>query len=128
MGASGIPANGERQSGARAAERGDFFETTARDAFAAISVDALAAPVLHTDDTQIAVLAPGNGKTRVDERPWQGGRATAAHSGRVRNRFSPDRRGERPPDRLAGFRAVIQADAFRRSPVGCEAKRASECF
>src|SRR5271170_4211847 len=27
-------------------------------------------------------------------------------------RFSPDRRGERPRDHLAGFRGVIQADAF----------------
>ena len=38
----------------------------------------MAAPVLHTGDTPIAVLAPGNGRTRtgrlwtyvVDERPW----------------------------------------------------------
>jgi transposase len=75
----------------------------------------LAAPIIHTDDTPIAVLAPGNGKTRtgrlwtyvVDERPWRGGRASAAHY-----RFSPDRRGERPRDHLALFRGVIQADAF----------------
>ena len=75
----------------------------------------LAAPIIHTDDTPIAVLAPGNGKTRtgrlwtyvVDERPWQGGRAPAAFY-----RFSPDRRGERPRDHLALFRGVIQADAF----------------
>jgi transposase len=75
----------------------------------------LAAPIIHTDDTPIAVLAPGNGKTRtgrlwayvVDERPWQGGRAPAAYY-----RFSPDRRGERPRDHLAGFRGVIHADAF----------------
>jgi transposase len=73
------------------------------------------AQVIHTDDTPIAVLAPGNGKTRtgrlwtyvVDERPWQGSRAPAACY-----RFSPDRRGERPRDHLAGFRGVIQADAF----------------
>src|SRR5712675_456389 len=75
----------------------------------------MAAPVIHTDDTPIAVLAPGNGKTRtgrlwayvVDERPWQGNRASAAHY-----RFSPDRKGERPRDHLAVFRGVIQADAF----------------
>jgi len=80
-----------------------------------IGAHVMAAPALHTDDTPIAVLAPGNGKTRtgrlwtyvVDERPWQGGRAPAAHY-----RFSPDRRGERPRDHLAGFRGVIQADAF----------------
>jgi transposase len=75
----------------------------------------MAAPVLHTDDTPIAVLAPGNGKTRtgrlwayvVDERPWQGSRQPAGYY-----RFSPDRRGERPRDHLAGFHGVIQADAF----------------
>jgi len=75
----------------------------------------MAAPVIHTDDTPIAVLAPGNGKTRtgriwtyvLDERPWQGSRAPAAYY-----RFSPDRKGERPQGHLAGFRGVIQADAF----------------
>ena len=80
-----------------------------------IGVHVLAAPIIHTDDTPIAVLAPGNGKTRtgrlwtyvVDERPWQGERAPAAYY-----RFSPDRRGERPRDHLARFRGVIQADAF----------------
>ncbi len=80
-----------------------------------IGTHVLAAPIIHTDDTPIAVLAPGNGKTRtgrlwtyvVDERPWQGGRAPAAYY-----RFSPDRRGERPRDHLARFRGVIQADAF----------------
>ena len=80
-----------------------------------IGVHVLAAPIIHTDDTPIAVLAPGNGKTRtgrlwtyvVDERPWQGERAPAACY-----RFSPDRRGERPRDHLARFRGVTQADAF----------------
>jgi transposase len=80
-----------------------------------IGAHVIAAPISHTDDTPIAVLAPGNGKTRtgrlwtyvVDERPWKGGRAPAAFY-----RFSPDRRGERPRDHLAGFHGVIQADAF----------------
>ena len=80
-----------------------------------IGAQVMATPVLHTDDTPIAVLAPGNGKTRtgrlwayvLDERPWQGRRAPAAYY-----RFSPDRKGERPRDHLAGFRGVIQADAF----------------
>ncbi len=75
----------------------------------------MAAPVIHTDDTPIAVLAPGHGKTRtgrlwayvLDERSWQGSRAPAACY-----RFSPDRKGERPRDHLAAFHGVIQADAF----------------
>ena len=80
-----------------------------------IGAHVMAAPIIHTDDTPIAVPAPGNGKTRtgrlwayvVDERPRQGARAPAADY-----RFSPDRRGERPRDHLARFRGVIQADAF----------------
>jgi transposase len=80
-----------------------------------IGTQVMAAPVIHTDDTPIAVLAPGNGKTQtgrlwayvLDERPWQGGRAPAAYY-----RFSPDRKGERPRHHLASFRGTIQADAF----------------
>jgi transposase len=80
-----------------------------------IGAHVMAAPVIHTDDTPIAVLSPGNGRTKtgriwtylVDERPWQGSRAPASYY-----RFSPDRKGERPRDHLAGFSGVIQADAF----------------
>jgi transposase len=80
-----------------------------------IGVHVMGAPIIHTDDTPIKVLAPGNGKTRtgriwiylVDERPWQGSRAPAAYY-----QFSPDRKGERPRDHLATFHGVIQADAF----------------
>ncbi len=80
-----------------------------------IGAHVMAAPIIHTDDTPIALLAPGNGKTKtgriwtylVDERPWQGTRAPAAWY-----RFSPDRKGERPRDHLTGFHGVIQADAF----------------
>jgi hypothetical protein len=80
-----------------------------------IGADVIDAPVIHTDDTPIKMLAPGHGKTRlghiwvylVDEKPWQGTRPTAAYY-----RFSPDRKGERPRDHLAAFRGVIQADAF----------------
>ena len=75
----------------------------------------LQALLIHTDDTPIALLAPGHGKTKtgrlwtyvVDERPWVGGRRPAAFY-----RFSPDRKGERPRDDLAGFRGIIQADAY----------------
>jgi transposase len=80
-----------------------------------IGAHVIDAPVIHTDDTPIKMLAPGQGKTRlghiwvylVDEKPWQGTRPTAAYY-----RFSPDRKGERPRDHLAAFRGVIQADAF----------------
>jgi transposase len=80
-----------------------------------IGLYVMGAPIIHTDDTPIKVLAPGNGKTRtgriwiylVDERPWAGTRAPAAYY-----QFSPDRKGERPRDHLASFHGVIQADAF----------------
>ena len=80
-----------------------------------IGAHVMAAPVIHTDDTPIKVLAPGNGQTRlgrlwtylVDERPWCGDRAPAAFY-----RFSPDRKGERPRGHLSGFSGVIQADAY----------------
>ena len=70
-----------------------------------IGAHVMAAPVIHTDDTPIAVLAPGNGKTRtgriwiylVDERPWQGSRAPppitdSARTGKENGRaiISPD--------------------------------------
>jgi transposase len=82
---------------------------------AMIGAYVMAAEVIHTDDTPIAVLAPSLGRTRtgriwtyvVDERPWAGVRAPAAYY-----RFSPDRKGERPRDHLASFHGVIQADAF----------------
>ncbi len=83
---------------------------------ALIGAHVMAAPVIHTDDTPIKVLAPGNGQTKlgrlwtylVDERPWCGDRAPAAFY-----RFSPDRKSERPRDHLAGFSGVIQADAYK---------------
>lgn len=73
------------------------------------------APVIHTDDTPVAMLAPGHGRTRtgrlwtylLDERPWCGDRAPAAWY-----QFSPDRKGKRPRDHLADYKGVIQADAF----------------
>jgi hypothetical protein len=67
---------------------------------AMIGAYVMAASVIHTDDTPIAVLAPGNSKTRtgriwiylLDERPWQGSRAPAAYY-----RFSPDRMAKGHP-------------------------------
>src|SRR5579863_8646966 len=101
-----------RQSAILAREGVDVERATLAEM---IGAHVMAAPVIHTDDTPIAVLAPGNGKTKtgrlwayvLDERPWQGSRAPAAAY-----RFSPDRKGERPRDHLAGFRGVIQADAY----------------
>lgn len=81
----------------------------------AIAAQVLAAPVLHTDDTPIGVLAPGRGRTKtgrfwtyvVDERPWNGARPPMALY-----RYSPDRKGERPAGHLAGYAGILQADAY----------------
>ncbi|MXP66111.1 IS66 family transposase, partial [Roseomonas sp. M0104] len=82
---------------------------------ARIGTHVMAQPVLWTDDTTTRVLAPGTGKTRqarfwvyaIDPRPYAGQGPPAAFY-----RYSPDRRGERPRDHLAGFRGYLQADAY----------------
>ncbi len=82
---------------------------------ALIGAHVKAVPVLHTDDTPVPLLAPGLGRTRTgrlwvylaDERIWQGPHAPAAWY-----RFSPDRKGDRPRDHLAGYEGIIQADAY----------------
>ena len=81
----------------------------------AIGRHVMAAPVIHTDDTPIGVLAPGNRKTKtgriwtyvVDERPWAGERPPAALY-----RYSPDRKGERPAGHLSNFAGTILADGY----------------
>jgi transposase len=91
-----------------------------------IKLEVMRAPVLHTDDTPVKVLAPGTGKTAtgrlwiylVDEEPWRGLRPPAAYY-----RYSPDRKGVRPQEDLAGFSGYLQADAYApyeklTAPVG----------
>ena len=80
-----------------------------------IKLEVMRAPVLHTDDTPVKVLAPGKGKTvtgrlwvyLVDEEPWRGLRPPAAFY-----RYSPDRKGARPQEDLEGFAGFLQADAY----------------
>jgi transposase len=81
----------------------------------AIGAYALAQGVIWTDDTTIRVLAPGRGRTRIgrfwvyafDPRPWGGTGPPAALY-----RYSPDRKGERPREHLAGFAGWLHADAY----------------
>jgi len=82
---------------------------------AAIGAYALAQGVIWTDDTLIRVLAPGRGKTRIgrfwvdafDPRPWGGTGPPAAFYC-----YSPDRKGERPREHLAGYAGWLHADAY----------------
>lgn len=74
-----------------------------------------AAEKLHTDDTPIAVLSPGNGKTRQarlwtyvrDGRPHGAPEAPAAWYC-----YSPDRKGIHPQTHLKDYSGILQADAF----------------
>ena len=73
----------------------------------------LAADRLHGDDTTVPVLA--NIKTDVarlytyvrDDRPFAGPAPPAALF-----RYSHDRRAEHPVGHLAGYRGILQADAY----------------
>jgi transposase len=81
----------------------------------AIGTYALAQGVIWTDDTLIRVLAPGRGRTRIgrfwvyafDPRPWAGTGPPAAFYC-----YSPDRKGERPREHLAGYAGWLHADAY----------------
>ncbi|MBU8544339.1 MULTISPECIES: IS66 family transposase [Roseomonadaceae] len=81
----------------------------------AIGAYALRHGIIWTDDTPIAVLAPGRGRTRegrfwvyaIDPRPWKGHGPPAAFY-----RYSPDRKGERPRGHLEDFEGWLHADGY----------------
>ena len=99
---------------------------------AAIGRHALGGEAILLDDTPVATLAPGRGRTTTarmwvcvrDERPWGGPAPPAAWY-----QFSPDRKGEHPQGHLktfagwmhaddyAGFRELYRKDAVRE--VAC---------
>jgi hypothetical protein len=70
---------------------------------------------VHVDDTPVAVLAPGNGKT-VTGRFWvyvrDDRRSGSAEPAAVWFDFSSDRKGVHPQTRLAAFHGIVQADAY----------------
>lgn len=81
----------------------------------AIGRHVLKGQAIFADDTPVAMLAPGTGKTRTarlwtyarDERPWSGKAPPAAWY-----RFSGDRKGQHPKDHLADFRGWMHADGY----------------
>jgi transposase len=81
----------------------------------AIGRHVLEAQAIFADDTPVAMLAPGTGRTQTarlwtyvrDERPWGGTAPPAAWY-----RFSGDRKGRHPKDHLAGFRGWMHADGY----------------
>ena len=70
---------------------------------------------LHTDDTPVPVLKPGNKKTKTgrlwvyvrDNRPYGSTDPPAAFY-----HYSPDRKGEHPKTHLKDFTGILQADGF----------------
>lgn len=82
---------------------------------AAIRRHVLAADKLHADDTPIAMLAPGHGKTRTarlwtyvrDDRP-----AASTAPPAVWFAFSVDRKGEHPQRHLKSYAGILQADGY----------------
>ena len=86
---------------------------------AAIGRHALGGEALFADDTPVAMLAPGRGRTTTarmwvyvrDERPW-GGPAPPAAWCQFSPDFSPDRRGEHPQGHLKTFAGWMHADDY----------------
>ena len=93
--------------GATAAALAPLIDTLQRDV--------MASAALHGDDTPVAVLAPGSGRTKTgrfwvyvrDERPHRGKRPPAAIFF-----YSPDRTAERPLAHLKDFTGVLHADGY----------------
>lgn len=82
---------------------------------AALGRYVLAGEKVHADDTPVAVLDPGRGRTKTgrlwvyvrDDRPAASTQAPAAWY-----RYSPNRKGEHPQAHLANYRGILQADAY----------------
>lgn len=80
-----------------------------------LRTELMASPKLFADETTAPVLDPGRGRTKTgqlwtyarDDRPW-GGTAPPA----VAYVYAPDRSKARPREHLAGFRGVLQVDAY----------------
>lgn len=82
---------------------------------AALERYTLAGEKVHADDTPVAVLDPGRGRTKTgrlwvyvrDDRPAGNMQPPAAWY-----RYSPNRKGEHPQAHLANYSGILQADAY----------------
>jgi transposase len=77
--------------------------------------DVMASETLHGDDTPVAVLAPGSGRTKTG-RFWVYVRDERCHGGKRPPAavffYSPDRKAERPLAHLKDFTGVLHADGY----------------
>lgn len=82
---------------------------------AALGRYTLAAQKVHADDTPVAVLDPGRGRTKTG-RLWvyvRDDRASASTAPpSAWYRYSPNRKGEHPQAHLANYSGILQADAY----------------
>lgn len=82
---------------------------------AALGRYVLAGSKLHADDTLVAVLSPGRGRTKTG-RLWvyvRDNRLSASMAAPAAwLRYSPDRKCEHPQTHLKNFKGVLQADAY----------------
>jgi transposase len=82
---------------------------------AALGRYALAGAKVHADDTPVAVLDPGRGRTKTG-RLWVYVRDDRAGASKdapaVWFQYSPDRKGEHPERHLENFNGILQADAY----------------
>ena len=84
----------------------------------------LAGQAIFADDTPVAMLAPGTGKTQTarlwaygrDERPWGSAIPPASWY-----RFSSDRKGEHPKDHLAKYSGWMHAPSHGLQANHCRA-------
>jgi len=84
---------------------------------------------IFADDTPLAMLNPGAGKTRTarawvyvrDERPWASEEPPAAFY-----RFTPDRKGQHPADHLARYQGWMHADGYAGFDKLCRDGRIKE--
>ncbi len=81
----------------------------------ALSRHVFGAAKVHTDDTPVPVLKPGNGKTRKG-RLWVYARDDRSSGDMTPPaavfRYSPNRKGEHPRAHLADYQGYLQADAY----------------
>ena len=89
--------------------------TLLRPLLEALRISVMASPRLHTDDTPVPVLKPGNKKTKTgrlwvyvrDNRPYGSADPPAAFY-----HYSPDRKAIHPKTHLKDFTGILQADGF----------------
>ena len=87
-----------------------------------IRSNVMASSHIHSDDTPVAVLSPGNGKTKTG-RIWVYARDDRAYGSiepiALCYFYSADRKGERPLEHLKNFKGVMHTDSYSGYNKAC---------